>query len=74
MAVLAVRVVAIVWAVWDPTWLRAAREGRPSQGRRAWVGIMLALYLLRLAVAAGVVFGVPASWVTAAAALDITVS
>ncbi|BEI80255.1 hypothetical protein CcaverHIS002_0107840 [Cutaneotrichosporon cavernicola] len=71
-AVLAIRVAAILWAVWDPTWLRAAREGHPAQGRRAWVGIMLTLYLLRIAVVVGLVFGFPARWITAAGALDIT--
>ncbi|GMK54730.1 hypothetical protein CspeluHIS016_0113160 [Cutaneotrichosporon spelunceum] len=72
LAVLAVRAAAILWAVWDPTWLRAAREGRPYQGRRVWVGVMFALYLLRIAVVVGLIFGFPASWIAAAAAVDIT--
>ncbi|CAK9786042.1 hypothetical protein CC85DRAFT_314239 [Cutaneotrichosporon oleaginosum] len=72
-AVLAVRLCAILWAVWDPTWLHAARERRPAHGRRVWVGTMLGLYVLRLAIASGIIWGLPASWITAAAALDITI-
>lgn len=75
-AILALRAAAILWAAWDPTWLRRAREGRTEQGagRKMWVGAMLLVYVLRLAVAVGTVFQLPASWIAAAAVVDITVS
>lgn len=35
--VLVFRVFAILWAVWDPTWLRRTRSQAALEGRSAWV-------------------------------------
>ncbi|KAL1409816.1 hypothetical protein Q8F55_003813 [Vanrija albida] len=60
-AIVAFYAVSLLWAAWDPTWLRRAqsRGQLHVEGRRLWVGTMVALYAARIA---GAILLARSSW------------